>query len=1031
MVIKHKIKMDFTKPGLLPRVDVVQGDQYARKLEIALYAGGEAWPVPEGAAVVIRFARSDGSGGTYGHLPDGPAWSASENVLTLELAPVMLLKSGPVMLAVDVLKGAKKVSTFGLLLYVQPNVAFEEDLLQSTTRMAAYLPVPEGAEVGQFLKVAEVSEQGVVTRLEAETVASGSYPPYWHKSVREVIDKVTDAQDRGGRNCFSFAWFSDSHVAQNTRMPNPGHVGNLACAVMDSCHIPYAIMCGDAARSDGNALTSETQIRQSLEAADQVFAPIGWDRLLQVQGNHDGSWGYNSTLADPYYCFQMDARELYNAIFRKQAVDMRRIFGGDGSYYYLDDPKARVRYILLNSLWVHDGVDESGHALHRRMRTYGFGQEQLDWLIGEALHFEEEGWAVVCATHVPPVEDYETIFRDGELLKGILGAFCTHSSYSGSYGSQGEWDHVVVDCDFTATVPAELVGLFCGHAHRDRMDLTHQPFPVLTITSDADLSYDESEEKRIIGTANEHALDFVTVNRETNTVTLSRLGVGKDRMFRYGEGMNAMYGIHTSLICCTLDNGDTAVIAGNPYEAVLRAGDGCTLAGIVITMGGVDVTAQVYSEGKIRIPSVTGDVVITAVAVGPEGGTDKADSTSADWVSDSRLNSASAVVDCPGSCVTNWIDCKIGDVITVVGLDILDATSGYLVVERTDIGSEATKCSSYADHFTVENGLITYTVHSVSGSIGEYWGGRLRFSGALTAADEDKVMILVRSETSDEPESGGGENTGTNLADTSSPDWANDSRLNSSAAVTDCVGSCVTNWIECGIGDVVRISGLDILDATSGYLVVERTDIGSEATKCAAYADHFTVENGVISYTVHSIVSSIGEYWGGKLRFSGVLTAENAESVVITVAGDTEEPDTGGDDNETTGNYTNLALPADASWANDSRLNSSAAVVTCTGSCVTNWISCKKGDVIRIKGLDILDAASGYLCYYRNDTGTYESAKLISYTDHFAVSANGVIRYTVFTISESVPEIWGGQLRFSGVLKGKAADVVITLNEEI
>ena len=887
MVIKHKIKMDFTRPGMLPRVDVVQGDQYARKLELSLYAGGEAWPVPEDVTVVVRFSRGDGSGGTYDRLPDGPAWQASENVLTLELAPVILLKSGPVMVAVDVLKGAKKVSTFALLLYVQPNVAFEEDLLQNDRRMAAYLPVPDGAQVGQYLRVAQVNNRGIITRLEAESIRDGSYPPYWQNAVDETIRKVTAAQDRGGRDCFSFAWFSDSHIAPGTDVPNPGHVGNLVRSVMDSCHIPYAIMCGDAARSDGNALTGEEQIRQSLAAADKVFAPIGRERLLQAQGNHDGSWGYDGSLSDPYFCSQMDAKELYNAVFRKQAEDGRRVFGGDGSYYYLDDPRARVRYIVLNSLWVEDAVDEKGHALHRRMRTYGFGQTQLDWLIGEALRFDQEGWAVVVATHVPPVEDYEGIFRDGRLLKGILEAFCTQIAYSGSYGAAGEWDHVLVNCNFAGTTPVELVGLFCGHAHKDRMDLTHQPFPVLTVTSDANLSYDENEEKRVWGTDREHAVDFVTVNRETNTVTLTRLGVGKDRMYCYGEGLHAMHDISASLVGCVLSNGDTAVISGNAYETVLSALDGHTLAGVSVIMDGVDVTSQVYADGVIRIGAVTADVEITAVAVGPEGGVDMADAESPDWANDSRLNSAAAVVDCLGSCVTNWIDCEISDVITVVGLDILDGTSGYLVVDRTDIGAEATKCSSYAQHFTVENGMIRYTVHSVAGSIGPYWGGRIRFSGVLTAGSSDKVMVLVKGKHSGEPDPGGSgnENPGSNLADASSADWSNDSRLNSSAAIVDCPGSCVTNWIPCQKGEVIRIRGLNVLDSTSGYLCFYRTDTGVfESAKLASYTEHFTVsQDGTISYTVFTISETTPEIWDGRLRFWGTLTAESAQNVVITV----------------------------------------------------------------------------------------------------------------------------------------------------
>lgn len=886
MVIKHQIKMDLARPGIMPRVDAVQGDQYTRQLELSLYANGTAWAVPEGATVVIRFARSDGSGGTYDRAGEEKAWTAAEHVLTVTLVPEVLLKSGPVMVAVDVMKGVKKITTFALLVMVQPNVAFEKELEQSSFRVAAYLPIPEGAEVGQFLKVAQVSDTGVVTKLESANVSVGSYPAYWQGAVEAAVRKIRAAQDQGGRHCFTFAWFSDCHVAQNSRVPNPGHVGDLVCAVMDECGIPYAIMCGDAARSDGNALVSEEQMRKSLAAADKVLSPIGWDRLLQVQGNHDGSWGYDPELSDPYFPYQMDARELYNAIFRKLARDGRRVFGGDGSYYYVDDPEARVRYILLNSLWVEDAEDENGCAAHRRMRTYGFGQTQLSWLADTALRFDEKGWAVVLATHVPPLEGYLDILRDEAVLKGILYAFHTGTAYSGSSGTEGEWDYVKVECDFTQTIRAEIVGLFCGHAHKDRLDLSSMPFPVLTVTCDADLSYDENEEQRVMGTDREHAVDFATVNRENHTVTLTRLGVGKDRMFLYGEAMSSMYGVSFELTSCTLSNQSTAVIAGDPYTAEIVVEPGCVLDSVVVTMGGEDITAQAYADGKIAIGAVFGEVVIRAVAVGTAGGSNLADTASADWAEDSRLNSSGAVVECTGSCVTNWIECEIGDVIRVSGLDILDSTSGYLVIERTDIGVEATKCSSYADHFTVENGVISYTVHSVVSGIDEYWGGRIRFSGALTAGGSEYVAITIQgSGGSDEEESGGDVKEYTNLADAASSDWVNESRLNSSASIVDCAGSCVTNWVSCQEGDIIRVKGLDILDATSGYLCYYRTDTQAcESAKLASYTDHFTVsENGVIAYTVFTISQSVTEIWGGQLRFSGALTAESAADVVITV----------------------------------------------------------------------------------------------------------------------------------------------------
>lgn len=92
-----------------------------------------------------------------------------------------------------------------------------------------------------------------------------------------------------------------------------------------------------------------------------------------------------------------------------------------------------------------------------------------------------------------------------------------------------------------------------------------------------------------------------------------------------GADVTAQYfsGAQTTLnhsVSFTLSNcsttGNTWVIDGQSYVAELTADTGYTLDGatVTITMGGVDMSTY-YSNGKIAIPNVTGDIVITATAV--------------------------------------------------------------------------------------------------------------------------------------------------------------------------------------------------------------------------------------------------------------------------------------------------------------------------------------------------------------------------------------------------------------------------------
>ena len=819
MVVKHKIKMDLARPACMPKVDVVQRDQFTRQLELSLYADGEAWEIPEDISVIIYFVRADGTGGDYDTLSNGTrAWAASGNVLTVEVAPPVMSQPGPVVMALDLIQGEKRVSTFNILLDVLQTLS-QSYMPSDEVSVRAFIPMPQSAEVGQFFQISKVDENGCILRVQAVNVADAetvvaealkaaqkyfvcgeivaqavsvtrefamdsgisvdfggnrlqgvkapevdtdgankdyvdrvvnrSYvPAYWQDAVDKACEKVTALQDAAGRNAVSFVWFSDCHVAPGSQTPNPGHTGALAAAVMEKCGIPFAVMCGDAARSDGNALSSEAQMRESLAAAERIFAPIGRERLLQAQGNHDGSWGYQEGLSDPYFCYQMDEKELYGALFRKQAEDLRRVFGADGSCFYIDHPASKVRFILLNSNWVEDSEDENGVALHRRMRSFGYGNAQLNWLAEEALQFEEDGWAVVIAAHVPPIADYDAAYRDEAILRGILNAFAEGMVYSGSYGSEGEWDYVSVTCDFSSGHPAQLVGFFAGHVHRDTMDTDSYAWPVVTITSDADLSYDETEAERTLGTDREHALDIVTIDRENGLVSLTRLGVGGDRAFSFGEGSKVIHKVTYSLTNCTLDETPSYVISGESLSLALTVEDGCTLEFVEVNMDGEDITSTAYSEGLIHIAAVTGAMTISARAAADISVTNLAEPDSEDWVNDSRLNSSASVVEYSGSCVTNWIECEKGDVIRIYGLNILDATSGYLCYYREDTGVyESAKLSSYTDHFTVsDSGVISYTVFTISESVPEIWGGALRFSGALTAASAEDVIITRNEE---------------------------------------------------------------------------------------------------------------------------------------------------------------------------------------------------------------------------------------------------------------------------------------------
>lgn len=74
------------------------------------------------------------------------------------------------------------------------------------------------------------------------------------------------------------------------------------------------------------------------------------------------------------------------------------------------------------------------------------------------------------------------------------------------------------------------------------------------------------------------------------------------------------YSVTCHLSGVRIDDAPADIVAGGSLTVDLIPDTNAVLGEVVVTMGGADVTAGVYSGGKISISSVTGDVVITASA---------------------------------------------------------------------------------------------------------------------------------------------------------------------------------------------------------------------------------------------------------------------------------------------------------------------------------------------------------------------------------------------------------------------------------
>ena len=123
MIITHEINMDLTHRGEMPVLEAVQDDKYTRNLRLNLSARGTPWVPPDGITGVVRFCKADGKGGEYDTLPDGRrAFSVTESGVLVALAPQMLTLPGLVQMEVRLIRDEAVLTTFRVILHVQPNL---------------------------------------------------------------------------------------------------------------------------------------------------------------------------------------------------------------------------------------------------------------------------------------------------------------------------------------------------------------------------------------------------------------------------------------------------------------------------------------------------------------------------------------------------------------------------------------------------------------------------------------------------------------------------------------------------------------------------------------------------------------------------------------------------------------------------------------------------------------------------------------------------------------------------------------------
>lgn len=349
-------------------------------------------------------------------------------------------------------------------------------------------------------------------------------PDYWESVLASKVQTIHANQSEGGATTTSFAFIADVHNGEN--MPVTSQLLNR---VSTSCDVPFSFNGGDMVGGAGKCAKSVTIADlENVKSAFQVNS-----NMFYLEGNHDAA--YDTTgAAGVYYQQNMTLDECYNYIHR---VNKRQhvTFGEDGTYFYVDDTLAKVRYICLNTsdllYKTDDGIVMTTH--YNKMWSGAIRQAQMDF-IADALK-SADGYAVVILSHIPLYRDNvigaDMMAYNDDVLLNMLRAAKNKTTFSASSAATVPEDYkVTVTADFTG-VNVDIVGCFAGHTHYDNVVATNG-INIITVLNNS-LNVYSSSPTKTLGTTTECAFDIVTVNREKKTVKLTRIGAGNNRTFTY------------------------------------------------------------------------------------------------------------------------------------------------------------------------------------------------------------------------------------------------------------------------------------------------------------------------------------------------------------------------------------------------------------------------------------------------------------------------------------------------------------------
>ncbi len=311
---------------------------------------------------------------------------------------------------------------------------------------------------------------------------------------------------------------SDSLTGYNTYLHHYRSVANSADVLPIDCIADLGDMIMG---SFSNKEATMSLLSKQTEVLAEKRLPV-----FRIKGNHDDNrWGVQINSDSSLFINDSEWTKSCSADWKNT---MSGSTAGEKQYYYRDFPEDKIRVIALDTQNIPYDPEtlKSGY-------TFGFEEEQLEWLAKEALDFSGKSdkgeWGVVFLMHALAYDNGSNVLNFGGFA-AITAAF--KNGTSGNYSSDTEPAKVNgVNYDFTNQGAMEIICILNGHTHCDGDGTMYGIKYVTTACSLPDSS--DCKLDRTIGTENEDLWDIITIDRNNKKIYTTRFGAGDDRELSY------------------------------------------------------------------------------------------------------------------------------------------------------------------------------------------------------------------------------------------------------------------------------------------------------------------------------------------------------------------------------------------------------------------------------------------------------------------------------------------------------------------